>query len=55
MASNLGSFIEAGSAAVLNELLAPLRDDNGIAIPSRYEVEFFFPNSVSNPPNSVSN
>jgi hypothetical protein len=44
MASNLGSFIEAGSAAVLNELLAPLRDDNGIAIPSRYEVEFFFPN-----------
>ncbi len=40
---DFGSLIEAGGAAVLNELLAPLRDDDGIALPSRYEVQFFTP------------
>ena len=28
---------------VLRELLAPLRDDDGMALPSRYEVIFSFP------------
>ena len=28
------SLIEAGTSSVLNELLAPLRDDNGMAMPS---------------------
>ena len=41
---DFGSLIEAGaSAAVLNELLAPLRDDDGMALPSRYEVRFLPP------------
>ena len=40
MALNFGSLIEAGSSALLNELLAPLRDDDGIALASRYEVRF---------------
>ena len=43
MALNFGSLIEAGSASVLNELLAPMRDDDGIALPSRYEVRFGVP------------
>ena len=43
MALDFGSLIEAGSASVLNELLAPLRDDDGIALPSRYEVRFGAP------------
>jgi len=43
MALDFGSLIEAGSAAVLNELLAPLRDDDGMALPSRYEVRFLPP------------
>ena len=37
------SLIEAGTSSVLNELLAPLRDDNGMAMPSRYEVLFLPP------------
>ena len=40
MALNFGSLIEAGSSAVLNELLAPMRDSDGIALASRYEVRF---------------
>ena len=40
---DFGTLIEAGGAAVLNELLAPLRDDDGYALPSRYEVRFFPP------------
>ena len=43
MALDFGSLIEAGSAAVLNEFLAPLRDDDGMAFPSRYEVRFGAP------------
>lgn len=43
MALNFGSLIEAGSASVLNEFLAPLRDDDGMAFPSRYEVRFGAP------------
>ena len=43
MALDFGSLIEAGSASVLNELLAPLRDDDGIALPSKYEVRFGAP------------
>ena len=31
------------AGAILNELLAPLRDGDGIALPSRYEVIFSFP------------
>ena len=37
------SLIEAGTSSILNELLAPLRDDNGMAMPSRYEVLFLPP------------
>ena len=37
------SLIEAGTSSVLNELLSPLRDDNGMAMPSRYEVLFLPP------------
>ena len=43
MALDFGSLIEAGSSAVLTELLAPLRDDDGYAMPSRYEVRFGAP------------
>ena len=38
-----GSFIESTASMVLTELLAPLRDDDGMALPSRYEVIFTFP------------
>ena len=41
MAFNLGSFVDAAASSVLNELLAPLRDDDGMALPSRYEVYFY--------------
>ena len=40
------SLIEAGTSSVLNELLAPLRDDNGMAMPSRYEVLFLPPSGT---------
>ena len=40
---DFGSLIEAGTSAVLGEILAPLRDDNGMALPSRYEVKFLPP------------
>ena len=40
---DFGSLVEAGSAAVLNELLAPMRDSDGIALASRYEVRFLPP------------
>ena len=43
MAFNLGSFVDAAASSVLNELLAPLRDDDGMALPSRYEVLFLPP------------
>ena len=38
-----GSFIESTASMVLTELLAPLRDNDGMALPSRYEVIFSFP------------
>ena len=40
------SLIEAGTSSILNELLAPLRDDNGMAMPSRYEVLFLPPSGT---------
>ena len=40
---DFGSLVEVGSAAVLNELLAPMRDSDGIALASRYEVRFLPP------------
>ena len=40
---DFGSLIEAGASSVLNELLAPLRDDDGFSMPSRYEVRFGAP------------
>ena len=43
MALDFGRLIEAGSSAVLTELLAPLRDDDGYAMPSRDEVRFGAP------------
>ena len=43
---DLSQFIEATAALAINEILAPLRDDEGIAIPSRYEVIFFPPTGV---------
>ena len=38
-----GSFIDASSSAVLNEILASTHDDNGMALPSKYEVLFLPP------------
>ena len=43
---DFGSFIEAGSSAVLNELLASTHDRNGMALPSRYEVLFLPPSGT---------
>ena len=44
--ADLSQFIEATAALAINEILAPLRDDEGIAIPSRYEVIFFPPSGA---------
>ena len=43
---DFGSFIEAGSSAVLNEILASTHDDNGMALPSKYEVLFLPPSGT---------
>ena len=40
---DFGSLIDAGSSSILNELMAPLRDEDGLSIPSRYEVRFYPP------------
>ena len=40
---DFGRFIEAGTSSVLNELLASFHDDNGMALPSKYEVLFLPP------------
>ena len=40
---DFGSFIDASSSAVLNEILASTHDDNGMALPSKYEVLFLPP------------
>ena len=44
--ADLSQFIEATAALTINEILAPIRDDNGIALPSRYEVLFFPPSGT---------
>ena len=44
--ADLNQFVEATAALAINEILAPIRDDNGIAIPSRYEVLFFPPSGT---------
>ena len=44
---DFGSFIEAGSSAVLNELLSSFHDDDGMAFPSKYEVLFLPPSSTN--------
>jgi len=49
------SLIEAGTSSVLNELLAPLRDDNGIALPSRYEVVILPPQGTRGQPKGALN
>ena len=46
MSLDLGTLVESGGASILNELLAPLRDDDGYALPSRYEVTFHPPRGV---------
>ena len=43
---DFGSFIEAGSSAVLNELLSSFHDDDGMAFPSKYEVLFLPPSGT---------
>jgi len=43
---DFGSFIEAGTSAVLNELLSSTHDKNGMAFPSRYEVLFLPPSGT---------
>ncbi len=44
--ADLSQFIEATSALAINEILAPIRDDEGIALPSKYEVIFFPPSGT---------
>ena len=43
---DFGSFIEAGSSAVLNEILSVTHDNNGLAFPSRYDVLFLPPSGT---------
>ena len=43
---DLGSFIEAGASSVLNELMASFHDDDGMALPSKYEVLFLPPSGT---------
>mgnify|MGYP006241806865 CR=1 FL=1 len=40
---DFGSFIEAGTSAVLNEILASTHENDGMAFPSKYEVLFLPP------------
>ena len=44
--ADLKNFVSDVGIEFLNEFLAPLRDDEGIALPSRYEVMFFRPTGV---------
>ena len=44
---NLGSFLEGTAFAVLDEIFAEFRSDDGFARPNRYEVFFFPPVSRS--------
>ncbi len=43
---DFGRFIEAGTSSVLNELLASFHDDDGMALPSKYEVIFLPPSGT---------
>jgi len=43
---DFGSFIEAGTSSVLNEMLASTHDANGMALPSRYDVLFLPPSGT---------
>ena len=43
---DFGSFIEAGSSAVLNEILSSTHDRDGMAFPSRYDVLFLPPSGT---------
>ena len=41
--ADLKNFVSDTATSFLNEFFAPLKDDNGVALPSRYEVMFFVP------------
>ena len=43
---DFGSFIDASSSAVLNEILSSTHDSNGMAFPSKYEVLFLPPSGT---------
>ena len=43
---DFGSFIDASSSAVLNEILSSTHDNNGMALPSKYEVLFLPPSGA---------
>ena len=45
---NLGSFVEATAYAVLDEIFAEFRSDDGLARPSRYEIQLFPPYGKDN-------
>ena len=46
--ADLKNFVSDTATSFLNEFFAPLKDDNGVALPSRYEVMFFVPTGVKN-------
>ena len=43
---SFGSFIDASSSAVLNEILSVTHDSNGLAFPSKYDVLFLPPSGT---------
>ena len=43
---DFGSFIDASSSAVLNEILSSTHDSNGMALPSKYDVLFLPPSGT---------
>ena len=47
MAGDLKNTVDSTAALFLNELFAPLKDDNGVALPSRYEVLFLPPKGIA--------
>ena len=47
MAGDLKNTVDSTTALFLNELFAPLKDDNGVALPSRYEVLFLPPKGIA--------
>lgn len=44
--ADLKNFVSDTATSFLNEFFAPLKDDNGVALPSRYEVMFFVPSGT---------